>query len=299
MPLAFFLDTHETRSELRRFALGSRQAFLMSGKQSQGWDGELPSRSGDYFYESPWLLFSGKPDINVPAFLEVFSADTAKNLESVWRALECVEKEEEWAIFPWGGYARYGMLGLIASITSLASLSCSPIFHYGQVSHFGLSYKGVISRRGLSPFAPSIWRGIQGEKETPLIVSFEYYEEAFEGAELSFSVQGSFREADDSKTLSIYRMNDYAAFAHFAGMANQVFPFDILPGRLGLAECEKTRHLTSRLDFSGALHVTPWFLSYNAGEIDTNNVLFAASAPSMTAHFVKESADSLSHISYF
>jgi len=205
----------------------------------------------------------------------------------------------DWAIFPWGGYTRYGMLGLIAGRHVGAQITSESIFQYSDAKNFDRNYRALIARRNRSPFAPALWQAVAGESNPPLIVTFEYYEAAFAGARLSFSVEGTFTERDGMSRVSVYRVQDYETFEYFVKMSNQVNVFDILPATLDLDSCAKVRRMADGLDFAGAIQHTPWFLVYNGGELDTNHVLYAASEHATAAQFAAKSAAVLEVVSYF
>jgi hypothetical protein len=105
------------------------------------------------------------------------------------------------------------MLGLVASVA--VEIGEKPVFHYKSADDFAHSFKGLLGRRTRTQFAPPLWRAISGEKTPPRIVTFAYYDEAFEGADLSFSVEGTFAGTDNEGQVSAYRVNDYATFSHF------------------------------------------------------------------------------------
>lgn len=299
MPLTFFHDQPEARSSLTQFARQSRQeAVLLTDGGASSWNGILPSRVGDDFYGTRWILYSGATELAAPD-LSAFSADQAKSARQAALALADLARSMDWAIFPWGGYAGYGMLGLITRAQVDTHFVSQRIFQYASVESLDQSYHGLIGRRNRSPFARSLWDAIGGQSSPPLIVTFEFYEDAFVGAKLAFSVEGSLPEPSGQPKVSVYRIRDYETFDYFVKMANQVSVFDVLPGALELESCADVRRLVSEFNLAGALQHAPWFLIYNGGEIDTNNVLFAASEHSVAAHFVGKATAALDFVSYF
>jgi len=52
MSLTFFLDEPNTRAALATFAQGATDVMLVSNEGTRPWGGELPTRVGDYFYNS-------------------------------------------------------------------------------------------------------------------------------------------------------------------------------------------------------------------------------------------------------
>ena len=137
-----------------------------------------------------------------------------------------------------------------------------------------------------------------GEGSPPQIITFEYYEGAFQGAVLNFSVEGGFSNSDETR-LSIYRMGDFKTFEYFIGLINTVSVFDILPGSLAADKCAEVRRLADGLELQDALQHTPWFLVCNGGEIDTNHVLFVSSSHSLISRSPIDLAEALSFVSFF
>jgi hypothetical protein len=297
MNLTFFLDEPNVRAALAVFAQSATDVMLVSSEGTRHWDGELPTRAGDYFYDSPWVLYSSSKKATLVIDLSTFSADHFKNPEQVVNAFQSIAHSVDWSVFSWGGYARYGMLGLVAS--EAVKIGVEPVFHYKSADSFGNSFKGLLGRRTRTQFAPPLWRAISGEKAAPRIVTFEYYRDAFEGADLSFLVEGTFARNDGEPTVSAYRVNDYPTFSYFVGLANQVSTFDILPCTLSLEACQAATRLAHSLNLSSALDFTPWYLVYNGGEIDTNHALFVASDHAVASHFAVEARDALSFVTYF
>lgn len=297
MSLTFFLDEQDAHAALASFSQIAPNAMLVSSEGTRRWDGVLPTRVGDYFYESPWVLYSSSKNVTPTLDLSMFSADHFKNPKEIASAIQRLEDSVDWSAFSWGGYAKYGMLGLVAPPD--IDLGVKPIFHYRSATDFSCSFKGLLGRRTRTQFAPSLWRAINGERVTPLVVTFRYYEEAFEDVDLSFSVEGTFAGDDNEGEVSAYRVHDYATFAYFVGLVNQVYPFDILPGTLSLEACQTARRMARSFDFSSPLHFTPWYLVYNGGEIDTNHALFVAADHSTTLHFGLETGEALSCVMCF
>lgn len=56
--------------------------------------------------------------------------DQSKTPQEVARALTCLAASTDWAIFPWGGYARYGMLGLVMDAAGPTQIAVPPFFQY-------------------------------------------------------------------------------------------------------------------------------------------------------------------------
>ena len=297
MNLTFFLDEPNARAALTAFAQSATNVMLVSHEETRHWDKQLPTRVEDYFYNSPWVLYSSSKKATPRLDLSTFSADHFKSAEQVDAALQGLTNSVDWSIFSWGGYAKYGMLGLVAS--GVVDVNVKPVFHYKSTADFRHSFKGVLGRRTRMQFAPPLWRAINGERTTPLIVTFAYYEDAFEDANLSFSVEGTFAGVENETPVSAYRVHDYETFAHFVGLANQVYPFEVLPGTLSLDACQAVRRGAHSFDLSTALDFTPWYLVYNGGEIDTYHALFIASDNAGASHFARESSDALSFVTYF
>jgi len=272
----------------------------VSNDGSQRWDGVLPARVGEYFYKSPWVLCAGTRKDAPQVELSAFSADHFKSSQQMVSALQDLEDTANWSLFSWGGYAKYGMIGLLAP--TAIDIGVKPIFQYGSAADFGRTFKGSLGRRTDKKLAPALWRALNAEREIPLIVTFAHYEDAFtwDDVELSYSVEGTFAGVDDAEgPASAYRPRDYATFAYFVGLMNQVSFFDILPGSLSIDACQNVRRMAHSFDFSGALKLSPWYLIYNGGEIDTYHVLFVASDHSATLHFAHEASESLSLVTHF
>ena len=200
MSLTFFLDEQDARAALASFSQSAPNAMLVSSEGTRRWDGMLPTRVGDYFYESPWVLYSNSKNVAPTLDLSTFSADHFKNPKEI---------------------------------------------------------------------------------------------------DLSFSVEGTFAGDDNEGEVSAYRVHDYATFAYFVGLVNQVYPFDILPGTLSLDACQTARRMARCFDFSSPLHLTPWYLVYDGGEIDTSHALFVAADNSTTLHFAREAGEALSFVMCF
>lgn len=299
VPLSFFLDQSGVRSNLVEFVQrSSRNALLLTKEGVTPWAGTFPCRVGGEFYGSPWVIYSDMAEGAPVGDLSVFSADRSKSPGEAMAALTRLANSADWAIFPWGGYFRYGMLGLIAGKHVGEQAALDPVFQYASVEKFDQSYRALIARRNRVQLASSLWSALAGESAPPLIVTFEYYESAFADAKLSFSVEGTFTERDGTSRVSVYRVRNYETFEYFVKMSNQVSVFDILPSTLSVDSCAKVRRMADGLELGEALRHTPWFLVYNGGEIDTNHVLFAASEHSITAQFAVKSADALEVISY-
>jgi hypothetical protein len=297
MNMTFFLDEPNARAALRAFAQSATDVMFVCREETRYWDGEFPTRVGDYFYNSPWVLYSSRKKATPILDLFTFSADHFKSPKQVDAALGSLGDSVDWCIFSWGGYAKYGMLGLAAR--EAVDMNVRPVFQYKSSADFSHSFKGLLGRRTRMEFAPPLWRAINGELTTPLVVTFAYYADAFEGADLSFSVEGTFAVVENEPQVSAYRVHDYATFAHFVGLVNQVYPFDVLPGTLSLDACQAVRRAAHSFDLSKALDFTPWYLVYNGGEIDTNHALFVASDHAAAAHFAREASDALSFVTYF
>jgi len=297
MNLTFFLDEPNARAALGRFARRSTDVRLVCLEEACRWEGELPTRVGDYFYNSPWVLYSSSMAATPTLELSTFSADHFKSTEQVDAGLQGLADSVDWSIFSWGGYAKYGMLGVVSA--GAVDIDVRPVFHYESTSDFGRSFRGLLGRRTRMPFAPPLWRAINGERTTPLIVTFAHYEDAFEDADVSFSVEGTFGGTDNMGAVSAYRVHDYATFAYFVGLVNQVGTFDILPGTLSLEACQVVTRMVHSYDLSTALDFTPWYFVYGGGEIDTYHALFVASDHAAAAHFAREASHALPFVTYF
>lgn len=154
-------------------------------------------------------------------------------------------------------WLSYGLsVGFRYRCMVVVDVNVKPVLHYKSTADFRHSFKGVLGRRTRMQFAPPLWREIIGERTTPLILTFAYYEDAFEDANLSFSVEGTFAGVENETPISAYRVHDYETFAHFVGLANQVYPFEVLPGTLSLDACQVVRRGTHSFDLSTALAST-------------------------------------------
>lgn len=116
MNLTFFMDEPNARDALAVFAKSAANVTLMSSEGTRHWDGELPNRVGDCFYNSPWVLYSSSKRATPIPDLSAFSAEHFKNPNQVGDAFQVLADSVDWSIFSWGGYARYGMLGLVAPV---------------------------------------------------------------------------------------------------------------------------------------------------------------------------------------
>lgn len=139
---------------------------------------------------------------------------------------------------------------------------------------------------------------MNGQAGGPSIITFEYYEGAFDGEGPAYSLVGTFQE-DDGTSVSVYRVQNYFSFEYFVNLANQVSVFDVLPGTLKADSCKQVCRAFASLDVASVVQHTPWFLAYNGGEVDTDNVLFVSSQHAATSHFVVERGNSMDMISYF
>ena len=302
MALNFFFDQAEARALLTDFAnLRSSKASLLTRDGFQAWAGSLPERVEDYFYREPWVLCS-QPAPNLrDTNLLTFTDGEISSLEAPVSELAKLASQVDWAIFPWGGNARYGMLGRIIhgpAPDDDLQLGDSGLFRYASVQDFGEAYHGVIGRRGQTEFAPLLWQAIRGDAAGLLIITFKYYEDAFCDSNVQFSVEGTIADSVVGE-LSVYRITDFAAFKYFVGLINTVDVFGILPGNLSLQACQEVRQLTDRQNLSAALKCTPWFLVFNEGEIDTYPVLFVSSEHQRVLRFVSETGKALKFVSYF
>ena len=297
--ISFYFDESEVRAELERFAQSDGGTLLFSKQNGSPWTGDLPSRVDDYFYDSEWILLR-KTTVGVPGLdVSLFSADRFKTPEQAGNSLGTLAAFSEWAVFPWGGYAKYGMLGVISHADEISRFDSQPIFRYPANLAFDHQYRGVLGRRTRTEFGPSLWNAINGASIPPIVITFEYYEEAFEDVKLSFKVEGTFAQPEGPPRVSAYRMLDFETFKYFAGNANQFGVFDVLPGTLDFDSCAHARLAASGRDVPGTLKHSPWYLVYNGGEIDTNHALFFSLDHRTAVHFVDESRDILEFVSYF
>lgn len=299
MPIRFSFDEPRLRSDLTEFLRHHGQGAQIFGRSGLSqWNGILPRRVGDHYYESPWILCSS-PRSPLSVDLSVFDADKSKTPSQTVTALANLTASTDWAIFPWGGYTRYGMLGIFAREETIFEAPLAPrTFLYKNAEDFGNSYHGILARRTRSVFAPPLWKMVGGEATPPQIIAFEYYEDAFQGTALNFSIEGGFNNSDGTR-LSIYRMGDFKTFEYFIGLINTVSVFDVLPGSLTADACAEVRRLADGLELQDALQHTPWFFVCNGGEIDTNHLLFATSDHSLSSKCLIDLADALFFVSFF
>jgi hypothetical protein len=298
--ISFYLDESAVREELTQFLRSAGEAIAVSRENRQlRWNRELPSRVGEYYYDYDWLVLPQATNEISGINMSTFSADHFKTPEQVGKTLEALAASSEWAVFPWGGYARYGMLGLVAGQDAMSKIRSQPIFQYSTNVPLDRQYRGVLGRRSRTEFGPSLWKAIGAEYDPPTIITFEYYEDAFEGLKSSFKVEGTFAQREGQSPVSAYRILDFETFRYFAGNANQFGVFDVVPGCVDFQSCVRARQEVASQNFVGALRHTPWYLVYNGGEIDTNHALFVSTNHAATAHFVGESDDILDFVSFF
>ena len=302
MSLNFFFDQPDIRASLAEFvSQRSANARMLTGRGLDSWNGRLPDRVGDYFYKEPWILCSEPVDNLRDIDLSVFADTGIISLEQAASELVKLVHLVDWAIFPWGGNAGYGMLRQLTrdSASTLDPQLRDPrFFEYPTVQDFRESYHGVIGRRTRSEFAPALWHSIRADTTDLFVITFEYYADAFCHSNVEFSVEGTITDTVASN-LSVYRIRDFAAFKYFVGLINTVEVFEILPSNLSLDSCQEIRRLTSSQNLAGALEHTPWFLVCNEGEIDTYPVLFVSSEHRRLLRFVNGTGDSLEFASYF
>jgi len=298
--LNFFFDQLIVRESLVEFASERQEtARMLTERGLDSWSGALPDRVGDYFYQEPWILCSEPADDLRDIDLSVFTDKEISSLKQPSSELAKLARLVDWAIFPWGGNAGYGMLGQVTRNTFPGlQLRDKRLFGYPSAHNFSETYHGVIGRRTGSEFAPALWKAIQGVASEFLVITFEYYEDAFCDSNVEFSVVGTITDAVASK-LSVYRIRDFAAFKYFVGLINTVEVFELLPGNLSLLSCQEVRRLTRGKDLSASLAYTPWFLVCNEGEIDTYPVLFVSSEHQQVLQFIGETGDTLKFASYF
>lgn len=302
MALNFFFDEADVRTLLTNFAkLSSSKASLLTKHGFHPWTGSLPERAEEYFYQEPWILCS-QPALDLrDTDLSVFTDDEITSLEQHVSELAKLDSQVDWAVFPWGGNYRYGMLGQITHDPvppNYPQIKDTGLFQYPSVQDFRKGYHGVIGRRTESEFAPLLWRAIHGDYADLLIITFKYYEDAFSDSNVEFSVVGTIADSVVAE-LSVYRISDFSAFRYFVGLINTVTVFEMLPGDLSLQACQEVRQLTTSRSLSAALKHTPWFLVCNEGEIDTYPVLFVSSEHQRVLRFVSETRKALKFASYF
>lgn len=300
MALNFFFDTLQFRATLTEFVNSMSNARLLTERGSSPWNGILPLRTGDYFYPEPWVLCPGVDAGPEALDLSVFQDTDTASFRKRLQALQRLANLEEWVIFPWGGNANYGMLGQIVrdGVKNRRSGE-NGLFQYDGIDDFSNTYHGVIGRRTRSDFAQPLWQAIHENEIDILVVTFEYYADAFADSKAAFSVEGTISNGGDGPNLSVYRVKDLASFRYFVGLINAVQVFQLLPGDLSLDSCQTVRRLINHGNLSGALEHTRWFVVCNEGEIDTYPVLFAASSHERVARFVTENRDSLNFATFF
>ena len=298
--LSFFFDVPKTRILLTQFANEQESTPTIRNKQGEErWGGALPQRAGEYFYGEPWIIYAAGIDSFPLINLSAFDASTFKKASTVAAVLAELSSLSGWAIFPWGGYAKYGMLALISDSALPKELSACSVFTYSTPNRFEQQYRGLIARRTHGQLAGVLWDAFNGEASPVRIISFEYYEGALSEPGISTVVESSLIDSDGVTRLSVYRVSDLSSFVQFIGIANQVSTLDILPGDLSLDDCLRARTKALDFNFSGALQHAPWLMLYNGGEIDTNHLLFTSSEHQVSARFVEKTAGPLEIASFF
>lgn len=301
MPLNFVFDRPQYRKQLTHLAKqGSLSPYLLNGQGCLSWNGALPERAGDYFYREPWVLCSEPVADWQNIKVSVFGDNEKQSVGEALSVLANLAKSVQWAIFPWGGNAAYGMLGhMVRGAAPNCEASDSGLFQYKDLETFAEEYHGLIGRRKQAELARVLWQALHDDGTDLLVITFEYYEDAFVNCTPTFSVEGTISDAEGSPDLSVYRIRDFKSFEYFVGMINAVKVFQLMPGNLSLDSCQEIHNLSNYQDFSAILKGTPWFLVCNEGEIDTYPLLFVSSIHEHTKRFESETRHALRLASFF
>jgi hypothetical protein len=290
------------RSSLDPLLSADHHLTLQLGKRVLPWDGLIPVRVGDDFYGEPWLISTSIAALDE---LELFMEQTAKTPEALMRVLERLTEQVEWAVFPWGGNASCGLIGLYHASNAIDNeIAKEAVTEYSDLKAFESRFAGLIARDPTTQFWHEIWKILDGDQKNPIVLTFEYYEGVFDESSRSFSVLATFQGRWGHR-LSAYRVQDADAFRHFMEQHNST---DFLTA---VAADTSIEHWVEAADLLGTpnsnnvagaqqlLRKVGWCLQRNAGEIDTNHLLVSARNAAFSRRVLRATSDYAEFVSMF